>query len=209
MIVIVDYGVGNLKSILTKFRRLEIAAAISSDPEEIAAAEKLMLPGVGHFGAGMDYLKRSGLVPTLARKVLEEKTPILGICLGMQLFARHSEEGDAEGLGWIDADVRRFSASLGLQVPHVGWNTLSIRKSSPILEGLDAGARFYFTHSYHMCCNDAADVLAVTRYGEDFVSVVQRENIFGTQFHPEKSHGYGIRLVQNFARLSSPCSSPA
>jgi len=138
----------------------------------------------------------------LNRKVLEEHTPILGICLGMQLFTKHSEEGDAAGLGWIDADSRRFrfDAGSGLRVPHVGWNTIQRRQPSALLEGVPSDQQFYFVHSYHVVCRDPDDVLTTTWYGHDFVSAVHRGNILGVQFHPEKSHEEGMRLIANFIK---------
>jgi glutamine amidotransferase len=204
MIVVVDYGVGNLRSIVNKLNRLGIEATASGDFGEIACAEKLILPGVGHFAAGMRNLKASGLVPALTTKVLQEGTPILGICLGMQLFAKWSDEGQVEGLGWMDAAVRRINGNgfqPALRVPHVGWNTIDVRHPSPLLDGMPEASRFYFTHSYFMDCEAPEDVLATTDYGTPFTSIVQNGNLFGTQFHPEKSHRYGMRVLENFARL--------
>jgi glutamine amidotransferase len=201
MIVVIDYGMGNLRSILHKLKKIKVEAIASSRTEDIERAEKLILPGVGAFGAGMNNLKANGLIPALSRKVLDEKAPILGICLGMQLFATWSEEGNTDGLTWIDAEVKRFDfseSSNGLRIPHVGWNTISQARESPLLTGVIPGQRFYFTHSYHVCCNYEKDVVAKTYYGYDFVSVIQHENIFGVQFHPEKSHRRGILLVKNF-----------
>lgn len=199
--VIVDYGMGNLRSIQHKLKRAEISAAISSSAREVEAADLLILPGVGHFAQGMRNLKESGLLDVLHRRVVEEKTPVLGICLGMQLFTRHSEEGDVEGLGWINATTRRFrfdGFSPCPRVPHVGWNTVKPAQESALFEGVAPGQRFYFVHSYYVCCDDAADVLGTTLYGYEFASCVHRGNIFGTQFHPEKSHREGMRIISNF-----------
>ncbi|HMK46813.1 MAG TPA: imidazole glycerol phosphate synthase subunit HisH [Methanocella sp.] len=201
MIVIVDYGMGNLRSILNKFERMEVDAMISPRPEDLERADKLVLPGVGAFDAAMKNLRERNLLPVLERKVLRDRTPIMGICLGMQLLSRHSEEGDVDGLGWIDACTLRFRFNgNGLHVPHMGWNSVAMDQSAPIVEGLETGSRFYFVHSYHVCCNDPADRLATTNYGIDFTSMVQHDNILGVQFHPERSHRYGARLLENFVR---------
>lgn len=199
MIVIVDYGMGNLRSILNKFERMDVEAKISADPGDIERADKLILPGVGAFDAAMQNLRQRNLIPVLEKKVLQEKTPILGICLGMQLFSRHSEEGNVEGLGWIDARTIRFQSNgNGLKVPHMGWNSITVNGGSHLLDGLGTGSRFYFVHSYHVCCDDPVDRLATTNYGIDFTSMVQHGNILGAQFHPERSHRYGAKLLENF-----------
>jgi glutamine amidotransferase len=205
MIVVVDYGMGNLRSVLHKLKKIGVEAIVSSKAKDIEKAEKLILPGVGAFGAGMHNLRTYNLIPTLNKEVLAKKTPVLGICLGMQLLARQSEEGNAEGLGWIDAEVKRFDFkgnNNGLRIPHVGWNTINLKKESPLLMGVVAGQRFYFTHSYHVYCHSPADVVATTHYGYDFVSVIQHENIFGVQFHPEKSHRRGMEMVRNFVEYT-------
>lgn len=202
--LIVDYGMGNLRSIQHKLKQAELVAAISSSARDIEAADLLILPGVGHFAQGMRNLKDCGLVDALHRKVVEAKTPVLGICLGMQLFTRHSEEGDADGLGWIDATTRRFrfdGATDRPPIPHVGWSTVTPAQESALFDGIAPQQRFYFVHSYHVCCNDAADVLGTTSYGYAFASCIHRGNIFGTQFHPEKSHREGMRIIANFIKL--------
>jgi glutamine amidotransferase len=202
MVVIIDYGMGNLRSVVHKLFKAGIPATLSARLEDIERAEKLILPGVGAFAAGMENLAAAGLIPMLQDKVLRKKTPIFGICLGMQLFARSSEEGDVPGLGWIDGEVKRFRFAEGspLRVPHVGWNGLRCRRESPLLTGIAGDQRFYFTHSYHMQCQDNVNIIATTTYGYDFVSIVQHENICGVQFHPEKSHRRGIEIVKNFVR---------
>ncbi|MEW5724984.1 MAG: imidazole glycerol phosphate synthase subunit HisH [Thermodesulfobacteriota bacterium] len=203
MIVIVDYHMGNLGSILNMLKKIGAPAVISSRTDDLAAAEKLILPGVGSFDAGMKNIADLGLRPVLERKVIEEKTPVLGICLGMQLLARRSEEGERPGLGWIEAEaVRfRFPGNNGkLKVPHMGWNFLEVHRPHPLLEGL-TGSRFYFVHSYHVVCRDQGDVLATAGHGLDVTAVLARGHVMGTQFHPEKSHKYGLRLLGNFARL--------
>ncbi len=205
MLVIVDYGLGNLRSILNKFRRLKIDAILSSDKNDILNADKLILPGVGYFAAGMKNLREYGLIEPLSMKVLEEKTPILGICLGMQLFADFSEEGDTKGLGWVEAGIKKFNFedfSPKLKIPHVGWNTISVKSDSPFFKDLEEDSRFYFTHSYFFDCQNKDDCGAVTQYGKSFTSVVIKDNIYGTQFHPEKSHRYGVKLIENFVNFS-------
>ena len=204
---IVDFGMGNLRSIQHKMLRMEIPCEVSSEPAEVARAGVLVLPGVGHFARGMANLRKLGLIELLHQKVIVEKTPVMGVCLGMQLFSKWSEEGDVEGLGWIDAVTRRFrfgAAQLHLKIPHVGWNEICPVRASPLLNEVHSRQRFYFTHSYHVVCHNQADVLATTSYGYDFVSCVEQAHIFGTQFHPEKSHRRGMELVRNFVRHAAP-----
>lgn len=206
MIVVVDYGMGNLGSILNMFRKVGAEAVASADSEIIAGAERLVLPGVGAFDNGMRNLRERGLIEVLNRKATEGVTPILGVCLGMQLFARTSEEGELSGLGWIDADVRRFAFSESqarLKVPHMGWNTATSVYSHPLFAGLEANPRFYFVHSYYVACRSSGAVLTETRYGGVFTSSVASENILGVQFHPEKSHRFGMQLFRNYATIST------
>lgn len=201
MIAIVNYGIGNLDSVLRACRKCEAEAVIATEPEQIEAADHIVLPGVGSFAKAMHFLEQSGLRPIIERKTFDEKTPLLGICLGYQMLTRHSEEGDAKGLGWIDGETRRFrfdDITPPLKIPHMGWNDLDRRKASPLLDGIDARACFYFAHSYCVHCDDKDAVLATSRYGYDFVSAIHRDNIFGTQFHPEKSHANGLQLLRNF-----------
>ncbi len=203
MITIVDYGVGNLHSIQYKLEKEGFPCCISKNSETIRAATVLILAGVGHFGFAMQNLKISGLLPVLNFKVLEEKTPIFGICLGFQLFTKYSQEGHTEGLGWIEAETRKFdfnAASSPLKIPHVGWNTLSISNKTPFLEEISDKQRFYFTHSYHVICSNPEVVAATTQYGHAFVSAIHQQNIFGTQFHPEKSHRKGVEVLFRFIR---------
>lgn len=203
MIVIIDYGLGNLHSVINKLHRIDAHAKISSDIEDIEKADKLILPGVGFFATGMKNIRACGYLDALSHRVQKDKTPILGICLGMQLLADHSDEGDAKGLGWIKGDVKRFAFGHGpaLKVPHMGWNDLKTAKECPILKGVPKDAEFYFVHSYHYtdCAPECA--VATTRYGYDFTSVVQKDNIYGVQFHPEKSHRDGMAILKNFAGL--------
>lgn len=202
MIAIVNYGIGNLDSVLRAFHNCGADTCICDDVSGIEAAERIVLPGVGSFAKAMEYLRQSGLMPVLNRRVLEEHVPVLGICLGFQMFTRHSEEGDAEGLGWIDGETRRFNFETldgpRLKIPHMGWNDLQARKESPLLAGIHPDACFYFAHSYYVSCSDSDAVLTKSVYGTEFVSSVQQGNIFGTQFHPEKSHASGLQLLRNF-----------
>jgi len=201
MIVIVDYHLGNLGSIKNMLKRIGSEALISSKVSDIEKAEKLILPGVGNFGQGMRNLEASGLLPVLEYKVIQKKTPILGICLGMQLFARKSEEGESTGLGWIDAEVVRFKLDdkeRHLKIPHMGWNLVDIQQRDPLFEEMYPEPRFYFVHSYHVVCRNEEEVLTRTFHGYEFVSSVKRENIYGVQFHPEKSHKFGMKLIDNF-----------
>lgn len=203
MITIINYGMGNLRSIEKAFKRLKVETLITDDLEEIKKANKLLLPGVGHFKKGMNNLQEMGLIEVLKQKVLEEKCPILGICLGMQLFTKYSEEGDGEGLSFIDTETVSFPKSVydkNLKVPHMGWNTLDFTDSeSALLRGIDAKSKFYFVHSYYVKPNE--NTTSTAYYGMDVCASFEKENIFGTQFHPEKSHDEGLQLLKNFSEL--------
>ncbi len=202
MITIINYGMGNLGSVLNMYRRLGVPARISSDRDEILSAEKLILPGVGAFDAGMQRLHELDLVKPLTDKVKSDRTPVLGLCLGMQLLTGSSEEGVLPGLGWIEGRTVRFRvdpAQANLKIPHMGWNTTEVCKVSPLVSGLEQDARYYFVHSYHITCDDPDDVVALTHHGYDFPAIIHRGNIMGTQFHPEKSHRFGMQLLKNFA----------
>ena len=202
-VFIVDYGMGNLHSIVKKFRRIGAEPIVSSHPADIAAAEKLVLPGVGHFGMAMRNLEQSGLRAALEEAVVHRGVPILGICLGMQLFASHSEEGDSVGLRWLDADAVRLKVSdtVRYKVPQMGWNTVALRRPSELTRGLPVEPEVYFAHAYHLSCRDLSDVVGETGYSYVFPSIVQRKNIFGVQFHPEKSHDVGEAMLRNFEAL--------
>lgn len=205
MIVVVNYGMGNLGAIVNMLHKVGIEAMVSSSVADIDRADKLILPGVGAFDSGAKNLNELGLINILTMKAIEEKIPILGICLGMQLFTKRSEEGKLPGLGWLDAETVRFNfdnAQKNLKAPHMGWNELFIRKPSYLFHDVHGVPRFYFVHSYHVVCHEAEDILTTTLYGYDFVSAVQRKNIVGVQFHPEKSHRFGLRLLTNFAGFS-------
>ncbi len=201
MIIIVDYGMGNLGSIANMLKKVGAAAIVTGEPSVVERADKLILPGVGAFDNGMRNLTERGLVPVLKAKAMDEKVPILGLCLGMQLFTKASEEGHLPGLGWLDAETVRFrlDPSLGLKVPHMGWNTLELCRSHPALQSLGTEPRFYFVHSYYVVCNDPSLVLARTEHGYPFASAIAAGNIIGVQFHPEKSHRFGMSLLKDFA----------
>ncbi len=202
MIVIVDYGMGNLGSIVNMLKKIGAAAVLSSDPAVIEKADALILPGVGAFDSGMKNLAERGLLTVLNKMVLERKVPILGLCLGMQLFSRRSEEGSLLGLGWLDAETVRFrfdGENVQLKVPHMGWNIIKPCQPHPLLAGLGPEPRFYFVHSYHVVCADPENVLARAHYGIDLVAVIAKGNILGAQFHPEKSHKFGMTVFRNFA----------
>jgi glutamine amidotransferase len=207
MITIVHTGMGNVGSVQNMLRHIGADARITDDPEAIRSAEKLILPGVGAFDRGMQRIDELGIRSILEDKVLGAHTPILGICLGMQLLTRGSEEGSLPGLGWIDGRTVRFDASSTqtLKIPHMGWNGLSIHAQVPLLWQLPEEARFYFVHSYYVECDSSAQVAATTRYIVDFASVVAKGNIMGTQFHPEKSHRFGMQVLRNFANLECAC----
>ncbi len=203
MITIIDYGAGNLRSVAKAFEFLGATAIVSSGPEDIATAEKLVLPGVGAFGDGMKNLREAGLIEPLNREVLQNKKPLLGICLGMQLLAKDSEElGTHAGLGWIDAHVRRLDVGgLGLKIPHVGWNDVSPKPGAALFEKVSASPSFYFVHSFAVACSNQEDIAATCNYGKDFAAAIQHGNIYGAQFHPEKSQKDGLRILQNFIEL--------
>ncbi|CAM3475574.1 imidazole glycerol phosphate synthase subunit HisH [Aequorivita lipolytica] len=204
MIVIIDYEVGNLTSIKKMLKKVGCAdALISGKHEDIENASKLILPGVGHFDYGMDKLHSSGLVDLLNKKVLQEKIPILGICLGAQLLTRGSEEGSQKGLGWIAADTVKFDASKfdqNLKVPHMGWSEVSFKKHAPLFSDMPEESRFYFVHTYHIDCDNPEDIAVTAKYGYGFTAGFIKENIIGMQFHPEKSHKYGMQLLSNFIK---------
>jgi imidazole glycerol-phosphate synthase subunit HisH len=203
MLAIINYGLGNLTSIRNMCMRIGVEAEITHDERVIESAARLILPGVGHFKRGMENLHQSGLKRLLDRLVLEERRPILGICLGAQLMTGHSEEGDTDGLGWVDADTIRFrDAGLnGLKVPHMGWREIAITAEGPLWADLPEDPRFYFVHSYHFQFRQPAEVTATALYGYEFACAFRKDNIFGTQFHPEKSHKFGMKVLENFAAL--------
>lgn len=203
MITIVDYGVGNIGAIVNMAEYLGLDAQTSSDPKVIEAASKLILPGVGAFDKAMVTLRNRGLVDPLNHAVLNRRVPVLGICLGMQLLARSSEEGVERGLGWIQADVRRIDlpSSSPLKVPHIGWLEVNPVRSSELFDEPSRIERFYFDHSYHVQCDDPKDVAAVIDYGGKLCCAVNSGNVAGVQFHPEKSHRFGMRVLEAFGKI--------
>ncbi|MGD9562031.1 MAG: imidazole glycerol phosphate synthase subunit HisH [Pyrinomonadaceae bacterium] len=203
MITIIDFGMGNLFSIRKRIQSLGYDVQVSNDPSDIAASSKLILPGVGHFARAVEQIRNLGLTEALNREVVERRKPILGICLGMQLMAKLSQEGNAAGLGWFDAEVRRFQISdtVANKVPHTGWNQVFPSKASQLLNGISEGSAFYFVHSYYVKLNRPEDQLAYTPFEDPFTSAIEKDNIFGVQFHPEKSHEVGFQMIKNFAEL--------
>jgi len=202
MIVIIDYGMGNLRSIEKAFQRLNAAVIVSNRYKEIEKANRLVLPGIGHFSNGMKKLKELDLLNVLNFKVKEQNTLILGICLGMQLMTNFSQEGEVEGLRWIDACTVKFSfyeiKNPFLKIPHMGWNNIKVRKNHFLYNNLSENDHFYFAHSYHVICSNQEDVLFSSNYGVEFTSGISHQNMNGVQFHPEKSHFSGLTLLNNF-----------
>jgi glutamine amidotransferase len=201
MITIIDYGLGNLGSIYNMLKKIRVKAEITAEISDIEKAEKLILPGVGSFDTGMKNLTERNIIPVLNEKVITQKVPILGICLGMQMFTLKSQEGKLPGLGWMNAEVVKFDFSNkteNLNVPHMGWNTVDFKGDKGGWE-FDENSRFYFVHSYYIKCHDQSDVFGTTTYGKKFVSSFRRDNILGVQFHPEKSHKFGMQLLKKFA----------
>jgi glutamine amidotransferase len=205
MILIINYGAGNLLSVKNMLRKAGATEVVISDKQEdIAQAEKLILPGVGHFDYGMQKLEESGLIPLLQKKVLEDKTPILGICLGAQLMTKSSAEGTAKGLGWVQGKTVAFDHNKlpsNYKIPHMGWNEVVENKITRLFQNMPSMARFYFVHSFHLEMENDADVWLTANYGYDFCAAYQHENIFACQFHPEKSHKFGMQLMKNFIEL--------
>ncbi|RKD20437.1 imidazole glycerol phosphate synthase, glutamine amidotransferase subunit [Pelobium manganitolerans] len=204
MITIIDYGVGNIFAFQNVYKRLSIPTRIAKGIEDLTSVEKLILPGVGSFDYAMTRLNESGMRERLDDLVLNEKKPVIGICVGMQMMSNGSEEGKLNGLRWIDGQVKRFDESTIQQItklPHMGWNDVKPTTSHPLFEGLEQDAIFYFLHSYYFHCHLAENSIAESDYGIRFTAAINRENIYGIQFHPEKSHSYGERLLHNFAKI--------
>jgi len=202
MITIVDYGVGNISAVGNIYKRLNVPFQVARTPQQVLEAQRLILPGVGAFDWTMTRLEDSGLRPALDQAVLSQHKPVLGICVGMQLMAKRSDEGVLPGLGWIDAEVRKFdNKSQQLFLPHMGWNDVAPRGEAALFRNIGTTGRFYFLHSYYFAPTDRSTVLSYTNYGGEFASSVNAGNVYGVQFHPEKSHQWGIQLLKNFAEL--------
>ena len=204
MITIIDYGSGNIKAIANIYEKLNVKYTIATKPEDVVGAKKIFLPGVGAFDETISKLDSTGFRKILDLEVLQNKVPIIGICVGMQILAESSEEGTLKGLGYIKGKVKKIDASI-LQhkpkLPHLGWNTITINKENSLLKNIDLDLGFYFLHSFYFECQNADDILTTTTYGKEFASSVVHENVYGIQFHPEKSHQNGITLLHNFAKL--------
>lgn len=204
MITIINYGLGNIRAFSNVYKRLNIPVTIASRKEELVNARRIILPGVGAFDHAMTMLHASGMKDVLDGLVLHKKIPVIGVCVGMQIMAKSSEEGSLPGLGWINGIVKKFDPSTiksATQLPHMGWNTITPVKIEKLFEKLEEGSRFYFLHSYYFSCFDAENEIAKTVYGNSFCSAIRANNIYGVQFHPEKSHENGICLLSNFAKL--------
>lgn len=203
MITIIDYGLGNLGSIVNMYKKIGIETQITSDVEQINDSKKIILPGVGRFDAAMERIERLNMKAVLNKKALADKIPVLGICLGMQLLTNGSEEGELPGLGWIDAYTYRFNfgENTRIKVPHMGWNLVRKSTQSPLTEGFDDEFRHYFVHSYYVRVKAEQNSILKTKYEIEFDSAIQKDNIYGVQFHPEKSHKFGIKLLKNFAAI--------
>lgn len=204
MIVVIDYDCGNIGSILNMLKKIGAQAKISSSVDDIRNAEKLILPGVGSFDTGISNLKEKAFWEVLNYKALDQKVPILGICLGMQLMTKRSEEGKMAGLGWFDAETLKFPTTSNegkIRVPHMDWEYVFLQKESKLFKDMYEEPRFYFVHSYYISCSNKEDITTLSNYSLDFVSAFEKDNLYGVQFHPEKSHKYGLKLLQNFSDL--------
>lgn len=202
-VAIIDYQMGNVFSVEKMIKRLGYQVVVTSEKRVIEGADKLILPGVGHFGKAMDNLRALQILETLNDAAHIAKKPILGICLGMQLLAQKSEEGDVAGLGWLQGEIVKFNIAdkMKYKVPHTGWNSVQVKKESKLMKHINGNAEFYFVHSFYFTNGRSEDILTETIYEENFVSAVEKGNIFGVQFHPEKSHDAGIQLIKNFIEL--------
>jgi glutamine amidotransferase len=204
MITLIDYGVGNIFAFQNVYKRLDIPTKIAKSTKDLMDAQKLILPGVGSFDYAMNRLNNSGMREKLDELVLEQKIPVIGICVGMQMMGNRSDEGSEKGLKWIDGDILKFDEKLiqhRTKLPHMGWNDVTPVRNHPLFDGLEKEAIFYFLHSFYFKCNNPSDSIAISDYGVSFSSAVYKDNIYGIQFHPEKSHQYGEKLLHNFAML--------
>ena len=204
MIKIIDYGVGNIKAFVNLYKRLGVEIEIAYNNKSLINASKLILPGVGHFDYAMNKFAESGMMNTVNNLVLNKKVPVLGICVGMQIMAKSSDEGSKKGLGWIDANVKKIDTNNNnLRLPHMGWNNIIINKNDNILKNLDNYSRFYFLHSYFFDCENESNIIAYSSYGLNFPSIIRQDNIIGIQCHPEKSHEFGEQILKNFFDLNA------
>lgn len=204
MIAIIDYGLGNVRAFENVYARLNMATVVARSAEDLRGAERVILPGVGAFDYAMSLLDGSGMKQALTELVVDKGVPVLGVCVGMQMLAIDSEEGKLPGLGWVDGHVKKIDVSQQdgpIRVPHMGWNAIALARPTALTSGIGDDATFYFLHSYYFSCNSADDVLAETAYGDSFPCAVGTGNVYGVQFHPEKSHRWGVKLLENFARL--------
>ena len=204
MIGILNYGLGNIRSFYNLYKTLDIQSKFISSSNELIDVKRLILPGVGSFDYAMEKFNNSGLRDQVENMVLNDKIPLLGVCVGMQMLAKSSDEGTNKGLGWIDANVSRFDLSVikdNLRLPHMGWNTINIEREEPLFKNLNNQSRFYFLHSYYFKCNIIEESITKTNYGSNFTSSIRSDNIYGVQFHPEKSHDNGIKLLYNFSNI--------
>ena len=207
MMTILDYGLGNIRAFANVYRRLNVDVQYASNEGDLLKASKIILPGVGAFDHAINKLNESGLRDCLENLVINKNIPVLGVCVGMQILAQSSEEGSKAGLGWIKASVKRFETSewaldSNYPIPHMGWNNLTSKRDTALLANLDELKRFYFLHSYYMQCEENADLIATANYGLDFACIINKQNIYGIQCHPEKSHNNGTALLKNFAEIS-------